>query len=170
MAAGITKIFNDDCLNVLHSQSFFDLIKGRKAVIVTDPPFNVGYHYGKYKDRMDEESYFEWLENIILNYPAVIIHYPEALYKLSFQIGRFPEKIVSWVYNSNTAKQHRDIAFFDIKPDFNLVRQPYKNPNDKRIKARIARGCRGGGCMIGGTLIKSKMFPKTKHNIHVKCQ
>ena len=73
----------------------------------------------------------------------MIIHYPEQLYKISFQIGKFPEKVISWVYNSNTAKQHRDIAFFGIKPNMSQVRQPYKNPNDKRIQERIAKGCVG---------------------------
>jgi DNA modification methylase len=52
----------------------------------------------------------------------------------------FPEKVVSWVYNSNTGKQHRDIAFFGIKPDFRKVGQPYKNPKDKRIAKRISEG------------------------------
>ena len=50
---------------------------------------------------------------------------------------------MSWVYNSNTAKQHRDIAFYGVSPNFNQVRQPYKNPNDKRIKQRIAEGKTG---------------------------
>lgn len=139
-----THLFNEDCLDVLYSQTFLDIVKDKQVVIVTDPPFNVGYHYGLYKDNKDEDAYYEWLDEIISGYNAVIIHYPEQLYKLSFQIGRFPEKIVSWIYNSNTAKQHRDIAYFGIKPDFNLVRQPYKNPTDKRIKERIARGSRGG--------------------------
>lgn len=139
------KLFNCDCLEFLRSQDCEELLRGRKAVIVTDPPFNVGYHYNEYKDKMEEEKYFEWLEEILTNrnLPFVVIHYPEYLYKLSFQVGLFPERVVSWVYNSNTAKQHRDIAFFGIKPDFNKVRQPYKNPNDKRIKERIARGCKG---------------------------
>ena len=56
----------------------------------------------------------------------------------------YPQRVVSWVYNSNTGKQHRDIGFFKIKPNFNQVKQPYKNPNDKRIKERIARGITGG--------------------------
>ena len=59
-------------------------------------------------------------------------------------MGILPTKVVSWVYNSNTAKQHRDIAFFKVKPDFRKVTQPYKNPNDKRIKERMARGIMGG--------------------------
>ena len=140
----MTRLFNEDCLDVFRSQTFFDLIKGKKAIIVSDPPFNIGYHYGTYKDNKDEDEYYSWLDEIISGFPAVIIHYPEALYKLSFKIGRFPDKVVSWIYNSNTAKQHRDVAFFGVKPDFTQVRQPYKNPTDKRIKERIARGCRGG--------------------------
>ena len=44
------------------------------------------------------------------------------------------------MYNSNTAKQHRDIAFFGVKPDFRKYGQPYKNPTDKRIAKRIADG------------------------------
>ena len=117
---------------------------GYKYCIVTDPPFNVGYHYNEYKDKMDEDEYYEWLGNIVNGYPCVIIHYPESLYKFAFQIGKFPTRVLSWVYNSNTPRQHRDIAYFDIVPDMNRVRQPYKNPTDKRIAARIAAGCGGG--------------------------
>ena len=136
--------FNNDCLEVMRSQTFYDMTKGKRVIIVTDPPFNIGYHYKSYKDNMEDEAYYEWLEEIIKDYPCAIIHYPEALYKLSFQIGRFPNKVVSWVYNSNTAKQHRDIAFFDINPNFNQVRQPYKNPKDKRIIERMKNGSGGG--------------------------
>ena len=140
------EIFNNDCLDLIKSQDFQNLIKDKKVCIVTDPPSNVGYHYNGYKDNLSEEEYFNFLDDLfsIYNFPFVVIHYPEALYKLSFQIGVFPEKVVSWVYNSNTAKQHRDIAFFKIKPDFNKIKQPYKNPNDRRIRERIERGIDGG--------------------------
>ena len=137
-------LINDDCLTVMHSQTFLDIVKNKKAIIVTDPPFNIGYHYNSYLDNLAEDDYYNFLDDILGGgYPAVIIHYPEALYKLAFQIGKFPDRVISWVYNSNTAKQHRDIAFFDIVPNFRQVTQPYKNPNDKRIKERIARGCKG---------------------------
>ena len=62
------------------------------------------------------------------------------MYKLAFQFEEFPKKIVSWVYNSNTPKQHRDIAFFGVTPDFRKVGQPYKNLKDKRIIKKIAEG------------------------------
>lgn len=132
------QIQQGDCLELMKG------IDKTNACIVTDPPFNIGYKYNKYKDNLPEDEYFAWLAEIIGNLPCVIIHYPEALYKLSFQLGKFPDRVVSWVYNSNTPRQHRDIAFFGIKPDFSKVRQPYKNPTDKRIKERIARGELGG--------------------------
>lgn len=92
---------------------------------------------------MDNKQYFDMLASLLNIYPCVFIHYPEALYELSVVSGKIPTRVVSWVYNSNTAKQHRDIAFYGVKPDFNQVRQPYKNPNDKRIKQRIADGKTG---------------------------
>ena len=135
------ELFNCDCMELLKSGN----LDGKKICIVTDPPFNIGYHYRSYKDNLDEEEYYEFLGDVLnLNgYTFVVIHYPEPLYKISFQTGYFPERIVSWVYNSNTAKQHRDIAFFGVTPDFKKVRQPYKNLNDKRIQKRIAEGKTG---------------------------
>lgn len=135
----IDNIYNMDCLEGMQN-----LPSGYKYCVVTDPPFNVGYHYDQYADRKDEGEYYEWLSDIVDCLPCVIIHYPEALYKFAFQVGKFPERVVSWVYNSNTPRQHRDIAFFDIKPDFTKMHQPYKNPTDKRIAQRIAEGHEGG--------------------------
>lgn len=121
-------------------------------LIVTDPPFNINYHYNKYKDNLKESEYIEKLSSLLTmhNMPFVIIHYPETLYRISYETGFFPRKIISWCYNSNTAKQHRDIAFFKVSPNMNQMKQPYKNPNDKRIKERIKNGSGGQGFMIGG--------------------
>ena len=135
-----------DCLllNANCTDVFSDILQTHSNIIVvSDPPFNIGYHYNKYSDRMKETEYFEMLASLFGETPSVVIHYPEALYRLSQEMGKCPERVVSWVYNSNTARQHRDIAFFDVKPDFNAVRQPYKNPNDKRIQQRIAEGKTG---------------------------
>lgn len=127
------KVIHGDCLDILPT------IK-EKFIIVTDPPFNVGYHYNDYKDNMVADEYYEMLKQVFQYSPFVVIHYAEEIYKIAFQAGDFPEKVVSWVYNSNTTKQHRDIAFFGVKPDFKKYGQPYKNPNDKRIAKRIADG------------------------------
>lgn len=161
------KLINDDFKNVL--TSVLACCDNDKIIYVTDPPFNINYKYNTYNDNMDEDSYFEMLDFFFKEYPSVVIHYPEQLYKLSFQIGKFPEKVISWVYNSNTGKQHRDIAFFDVKPDMSKVRQPYKNPNDKRIKERIARGCEGAKLYDWWNINQVKMLVKKKQNILVKC-
>lgn len=114
-----------------------------KTIIVTDPPFNIGYHYSGYKDRLKTEQYLKQVGDILSLAPSVLIHYPEDVVRLSMQINKVPNRIVSWVYNSNTKRQHRDIAFYGFDPDFSKVKQPYKNPNDKRIKALIANGSQG---------------------------
>ena len=133
------EVIQGDCLDILPT------IQG-DFVIVTDPPFNIGYHYNDYKDNLGADEYYQMLNDVFGVNPFVVIHYPEEIYKIAFQVGQFPEKVVSWVYNSNTAKQHRDIAFFGIKPDFRKLQQPFKNPKDKRIMKRIAEGKMARGC------------------------
>ncbi len=159
------KLFNENCIEVLGSQTFKDIVSGREVVIVTDPPFNIGYHYNSYHDNMDDEEYIEFLADVLGNYPFVVIHYPEEIYKISSQTGRFPDKIVSWVYNSNTAKQHRDIGFFGVKPNFNQVKQPYKNLNDRRIRERIENGMGGARLYDWWNVNQTKNVSadKTKH-------
>ena len=147
-------VLNGDCAEIMKSTSFADAVSGRQVVIVTDPPFNVGYHYRGYKDKKPEDEYYKWLAEIFGEYPLVCVHYPEGLHRLSIELREAPEKVVSWVYNSNTAKQHRDIGYYRIKPDFNRVKQPYKNPTDKRVQKLLESGRGGQGCTTGGTLTK----------------
>ena len=128
------KLYNGDCLEIMKT---LDL---NNACIVTDPPFNISSHYSDFNDNLPEYEYLNRLYELFNDIPFVIIHYPETIYKIASKIGKVPERVVSWVYNSNTARQHRDIAFIDIKPNFNKVKLQYKNINDKRIKQRIAEG------------------------------
>ena len=132
----LSEIILGNCLEILPTIKSW----GNKYIIVTDPPFNVGYHYKSYKDKLDPDYYYEMLGSIFESAPFVVIHYPEEIYKIALQVGKSPDKVVSWVYNSNTPKQHRDIAFFGIKPDFTKYGQPYKNLKDKRIIKRISEG------------------------------
>lgn len=133
------EVIHGDCLKILPDLK----IDWNQVIFVSDPPYNQNYHYSKYKDNLPEEEYLEMLADVFLGRSGtkhVLIHYPEMLYKYAYLIGVFPERVVSWVYNSNTPRQHRDIVFFNVKPDFKKGSQPYKNPNDKRIKARIESG------------------------------
>jgi site-specific DNA-methyltransferase (adenine-specific) len=137
-------IYIQDNIKIIHGDSVEVLkelnLDYNKCIFVSDPPFNIGYHYNSYNDKMKKDKYLNWLFNIFGDNKQVIIHYPEFFFEYSFKINVIPTKIVSWVYNSNTAKQHRNIAFFNIKPDFRKVGQEYKNPNDKRIAKRISEG------------------------------
>ncbi len=131
------ELYNGNCLDII------DELKGKNVVIVTDPPFNIGYKYKTYKDKMKNEEYLKMLGSIFKNSPFVVIHYPEKIYEIALLMGIAPDRVISWVYNSNTARQHRDIAYFGVTPDMKKIRQPYKNLNDKRIQERIKRGCTG---------------------------
>lgn len=129
---GEVKIINEDFRNC-------EIPKG---LVITDPPYNQGYSYNQYRDRISEEDYVELLSKIPT--PCVIIHYPEETINLlprAFKVKC--EQVVCWVYNSNTGKQSRLISWWGCKPDFSKVRQPYKNLKDKRIQERISQGKTG---------------------------
>ena len=136
---GIT-IYHGDCREVLPML----LIPG---IIITDPPYNIGYHYDSYKDSLSEKEYCALISNAILissgRMPCVVIHYPEDMFWISSALGEPPEKCVAWIYNANTSRQWRMIAWFRFIPDFSLVKQPYKNPLDSRIQNLIANGSEG---------------------------
>lgn len=116
----------------------------KDCVIISDPPYNQKYHYSKYADNLDAKEYTKLLRDAFAGggRRSVVIHYPEESINIlpKAMQGEWCEESVAWVYNSNTAKQHRQITWWNCKPDFRKVGQPYKNPTDKRIAKRIADG------------------------------
>jgi len=154
------KFYNDDCLKVL------DNIDTKDMILVIDPPFNIGYKYNTYKDKLKHDEYLIFIHKIVGHFDKfVIIHYPEAMFKIAAKIGQSPNRVVQWVYNSNTKRQSRSIAFFGFDPDFSLVKQPYKNPNDKRIKKLIANGSKGTNIYDWWNInqVKNVSKEKTEH-------
>lgn len=113
---------------------------GPTPVAVTDPPFNVGYHRNGYSDRMDEGEHYAMPAEVTAQTAAAAIHHPEQLHRLGTEKGEAPERVVSRVYSPNTRKQHRDVALYGVEPDFNGVKQPYRNQNDRRIRKLMAEG------------------------------
>lgn len=131
--------YKDELSTIYHgdAREFRDVIYG--IPVITDPPFNIGYHYASHKDKMKVVEYNEMIRSICPP-PSVIIHYPEKICEISILLGLAPTRIVAWVYPSNTGRQWRSIGWFGCKPNFRLAGQPYKNPNDKRVKKLIESG------------------------------
>ena len=119
----------------------FEYVIPMDAFFISDPPYNQKYHYDNYKDNLTSQEYRDLLFDVFESRKSVIIHYPEETINIlaTLDLGKC-EDVVSWVYNSNTAKQHRLITWWNCKPDFKKIPQEYKNPTDKRIKKRIAEG------------------------------
>ena len=126
-------IYNKDYKEILKT------LDKENTLIITDPPYNIGWKYDTYKDNLSEEEYAT-LFMYFQGYKFVVIHYIEDIIKYIVPYMGVPTKVVQWVYNSHLAKQHRSIAFFNCKPDFSKVLQPHKNLNDKRIQKDIANG------------------------------
>jgi len=105
------------------------------GLIITDPPYNIGYKYnGEFKDRQSIREYQSLFEPM-KDERVVLIHYAESIIRDIVPVLGNPERCVSWTYPSNTgSRQWRLIAWWNCKPDWSKVRIPYKNPNDKRVK------------------------------------
>lgn len=129
----------------VHNINFEQGIKGinEEFTIVTDPPYNISYGYDVYNDNLSDEEYINMI-GIFKGIKTAIIHYPEESMKYFVPALGVPDEVNVWAYNSNLpGRQHRLINYYDLKPDYTKVLQPYKNPADKRIKARIDRGILG---------------------------
>jgi site-specific DNA-methyltransferase (adenine-specific) len=136
-------IFYKDDIATIYNYKFEDIInKLDFNLIITDPPYNINYKYVDYKDNMSDEAYINML-SILNNYSVVMIHYLEEFCGVVGEALGKPMKIVPWCYNSNLQRQCRGIAWYGCKPDFNKVKQPYKNLNDKRIQKLIENGSDG---------------------------
>lgn len=134
-----------------------------KGLVITDPPYNQGYKYNEYEDKLNEEEYINLLSMIPT--PCVIIHYPEeTINLLPKALNVKCEQIVCWIYNSMNPKQSRLISWWGCKPDFKKIRQPYKNLKDKRIQKRIEKGEMGAKLYDWWEIQQVKNISKEKTN------
>ncbi len=131
--------YQDSAVTIYHGDSREIIPDLPKGLVVTDPPYNVGYHYANYADKMERGNYEAMLCHVCGG-RFVLIHYMEDLISLSFALEEIPAKVVAWVYPSNTARQWRGIGWWGCTPDFTKDGQDYKNPTDKRIAERISNG------------------------------
>ncbi len=147
-------------LNAIHQADCVEALLGLPEASIdlffTDPPYNIGVKYGETNpDKDPNEQYFSWCSQWFMGiYRALkpggalyLMHYPEVAARWLQMLPMFAFRHwISWVYNSNIghstgnwSRSHRAIlylvkgdspSFFDGKAD----PQPYKNPDDIRIK------------------------------------
>ena len=124
---------------MIYKKDYREIIKNLdkdKTLIITDPPYNVGWTYDTYKDKVSDDDYTNMFK-CFKGFRFVVIHYIEDIIKYVVPSMGVPTKVVQWVYNSNMGKQHRSIAFFNCKPDINKEIQLPKNPTDKRVNSEV---------------------------------
>jgi len=152
---GIT-IYHGDAREILPT-----LEPGSVDLVLTDPPYNMGYAYASYRDKMDDAEYFQWqletLEDVervlkdnggnyvYLNYPEFAARLWAAACEVS---GLRPFEWVTWVYNTHTGgkplrKGSRAwLWFVKGQPCFNAdaFQGEYRNPTDRRVAQLIEDG------------------------------
>jgi hypothetical protein len=110
-----------------------------EAVVITDPPYNVGYHYHNGGDRRKEREYDDLLL-LALRCPSVVVAYPEVAFRYARLAGIVPQRSAAWVYPANTPRQWRIVCWFGLPGYPERVTQPYRNPTDRRIAKLMATG------------------------------
>ena len=130
--------------------------------IVTDPPYNQGYHYRTYKDRMDWEAYFAWQLEIFVEAERILkpsgsivwLNYPEIAATMWGKVldgtKLEPFEIIHWLYSVNTGgnplrKGTRHWLWFVKDAEQAYVGKEetlgtFRCPNDKRLAQKIANG------------------------------
>ena len=151
------KLNNQDCLTWLSSQR-----EGSFQTIVLDPPYNVNYRYSQYRDNKSPHEYlFEQLlvlakcERLLKAGGSLFyLNYPETAGEIWVRV-QFLDKveILPWVYHTHLGgfplrRSSREWLWFSKgKPLINheAFQGEYRNPEDPRIQARIAKGLKPGG-------------------------
>lgn len=157
---GHNRIYNMDFREGMERFDFSEV-----KLVATDPPYNIKFKYNEYKDNMTQDEYIEMMQ-MFKGMPAGIISYPEETMRYLVPALGAPEEVVACCYNSNLPRQFRLINFYNVTVDFNKVKQPYKNPNDKRVKKLIENGSQGTRMYAWFSdiqLVKNVSKEKTQH-------
>jgi len=112
-------------------------------LVLFDPPYNIQFDgYDGYIDNLPDTQYIKMMK-MFKGLPLAVIQYPEEMMSLIYPALGKPDEVLSWCYNTNIHKAFRLINIYNAEPDFTRIRQPYKNPTDKRVQKRIKVGSSG---------------------------
>lgn len=139
----------------------------RDILVVSDPPYNIGFEgYDEYSDNMPDDDYVEMLCELQRFRRVVICHYPVETMKWVIPALGVPSAVAAWCYSANIPNRFRLVSFFGCEPDYSRIKQPYKNPTDKRVAQLIANGSQGTNLYEWWNdieLVKNVSEEKTSH-------
>jgi site-specific DNA-methyltransferase (adenine-specific) len=151
------KVFNEDVLKILKQMpdNSVDMVYG-------DPDYNVGINYAGKNYTKKWNEYIDWYieltrESLRVLKPTgnlFMMNYPKqnAYLRVKFlDDAAYEVHDYVWIYNTNVGHSpkrfttaHRSILHATKSKNNNFYKEqvavPYQNPNDKRIKERIANG------------------------------
>lgn len=142
----INKIICGDCIEVLGGvdEPFADLI-------FADPPFNIGYKYDKYYDRVKKKNYIAWTKEWMTVckkvlkpdgsfYIAIGDDYAADVKIIADQLGLFMRNWIIWHYTfgqqtkNKFARSHTHIFYFvNDKNNFTFNDQAVRVPSDRQL-------------------------------------
>lgn len=74
---------NKRIMKLIHGDAIEEIKKISDDVFIfSDPPYNQGYHYNLYNDKMAKDEYVNMIQNIFGGRKSVIIHYPEEIIQI----------------------------------------------------------------------------------------
>lgn len=142
----LNRIHHGDCLTGLRG-----LPSGSIDLAFADPPFNIGYHYDQYHDRLEDDEYLEWskawMEEIfrILKadgtfWLAIGDEYAAELKVLAQQLGFRTRNWVVWYYTFGVhckhkfTRSHAHLLYFVKDPGkFTFNRQAIAVPSARQL-------------------------------------
>ncbi len=140
------KIICGDCIKVLSEvrRPFADLI-------FADPPFNIGYQYDEYHDKIEKHEYLDWSEKWIkacLNalkpdgsfYIAIGDDYAAEIKCIAEKLGLFMRNWIIWHYTfgqqtkNKFARSHTHVFYFvNDKENFTFNDHAVRVPSDRQL-------------------------------------
>ncbi len=142
----LNKIICGDCIEVLGKidKPFADLI-------FADPPFNIGYKYDKYHDKVKKKNYIAWTKDWISAckkvlkpngsfYIAIGDEYAANIKIIADELGLFMRNWIIWHYSfgqqmkKKFARSHTHIFYFvNDKKNFTFNDHAVRVPSDRQL-------------------------------------